>query len=178
MGNETGPSEVSAAVREQHGFLRTECGCAFCEAPCRHIPGSLDVSDLSRLCPAGHDVFAWAEQHLRAVTDKPYPTLVPARQANGHCHWLFDGQCAIHANAPYSCAFFDAHMSAGEVKRRSAATIRARREDAAADGLYVRVWRHLGRKGLTSSSGDRTALANEMRRIQRNAERSRRRVDR
>src|SRR5437762_9516532 len=100
--------------REQHGFRRTECACAFCTAPCRHVPGSLDVSDLARLCPAGRDVFAWAEEHLRAVTDKPYPTLVPARGPDGHCHWYFDGGCAVHDRAPYSCAFFDAHMSEEE----------------------------------------------------------------
>jgi hypothetical protein len=159
------------ALREQHGFRRTQCGCAFCRAPCRHMPGSLDVADLSRLCPSDQDVFAWAERHLRALTDKPYPTLVPARQPGGGCHWFFDEKCAVHENAPYSCAFFDAHMTDEEVSRRSTATTQTRRDDAANDGLYHRVWLHLCRKGLTAPSGDRDALVEEWQRIRRAIER-------
>src|ERR1700682_4838839 len=85
-------------VRQEYGFHRTVCGCAFCRTPCRHLPGSLDVTDLLRLCPAGEDVMAWAQEHLRALTEKPYPTLVPARHPHGPCHWLFDGQCVVHEN--------------------------------------------------------------------------------
>jgi hypothetical protein len=161
-----GPPE-KPLVREQLGFRRTACGCEFCKAPCRHVPGSLDVSDLDRLCPPGQDLFAWAEEHLRAVTDKPFPTLVPARGADGHCHWFFEGRCAVHENAPYSCAFFDAHMTEAEAQRRSAATVRARQQDAARGGLYYRVWLHLCRRGLTSRSGDRAALAEEVRELRR-----------
>ncbi len=103
--------------REEHSFRRTVCSCAFCAAPCRHIPGSLDVGDLARLCPAKQDVFTWAEQHLRAITDKSYITLVPARGLDGACHWHFDGKCAVHESAPYGCAFFDSHMSHEEAER-------------------------------------------------------------
>jgi hypothetical protein len=167
--------EEQHPAREEHGFRRTVCGCAFCAAPCRHVPGSLDTSDLARLCPAGQDVFAWAEEHLRAVTDKPFPTLVPARGPGGACHWHFDGRCAVHDRAPYGCAFFDSHMSEEEIERRAAATVAARREDAAAEGLYYRVWRHLCGKRLTARSGDREALAEDLRKMWRRAERSRRR---
>ncbi len=163
-------------LRQQFGFQRTQCACAFCQAPCRHIPGSLDVADLQRLCPPGQDVFAWAELHLRALVDKPFPTLVPARQANGHCHWLFDGRCAVHEAAPYSCAYFDAHMTEAEADRRSAATIQARREDAAHNGLYFQVWQHLQDKGLIAPPGDLAALAAEVQNLRRNADRSRRRL--
>ncbi len=152
-------------VREELGFRRTVCGCARCQAPCRHVPGSLAPADLFRLCPPGQDPFTWAEEHLRAVIDKPFPTLVPARRADGHCHWLFDGLCAVHPAAPFGCAFFDAHMAADEVARREAATIQARREDAAANGPYYQVWRHLRRKGLTAPSGDRAALMAELDRL-------------
>lgn len=169
-------SRALPVIREQHGFARTVCGCEFCKAPCRHIPGSLDVSDLPRLCPPDQDVFAWAETHLRALPDKPFPTLVPARQANGHCHWHFDGHCAVHESAPYSCAFFDTHMEEAEIERRSAATIQARRDDAEQHGLYYRVWLHLCRKGLTGRPGDRAALAEALANLQREAERNRRRV--
>lgn len=150
---------------ERYGFHRTACSCALCRAPCHHLPGSLDVADLERLCPAGIDLFAWAEEHLRALTDKTFPTLVPARGLDNHCHWLHAGRCVVHASAPYGCAFFDAHQSEAEVRRRSAATIRARREDEAADGLYHRVWRHLRAKGLVGPSGDRAALADEVRHL-------------
>ncbi len=163
----------SETPREGHGFQRTECACAFCTAPCRHVPGSLDPADLERLCPPGQDLFAWAEAHLRAVTDKPFPTLVPARGPDGHCHWHFDGKCTVHDRAPYSCAFFDSHMADAEVRRRSAATVRAREEDAAADGLYHRLWQHLRRLGLTCPSGDRAALREDVRRIARDADRRR-----
>ena len=152
-------------TREQFGFQRTVCGCELCRAPCRHMPGSLDVADLARLCPADQDLFAWAEAHLVALTGKPFPTLVPARGVDGHCHWLFEGLCAVHANAPYSCAFFDMHMTDAEIERRSAATIEARREDAAKEGLYYRVWQHLCRKGLIGRPGDRAGLAEEVARL-------------
>ncbi len=119
-----GRSSLSASpTRVQHGFPATTCGCDFCRAYCKHIPGRLDASDLHRLCPPGEDVFAWAERHLRAVDDTPYPKLVPARQANGHCHWYQDGRCTVHAQAPYGCAFFDAHMPAAEVENRRLASL-------------------------------------------------------
>jgi hypothetical protein len=166
----SGARELPLA-REQYGFRRTQCACEFCRAPCRHMPGSLDVTDLWRLCPPGRDLLEWAEEHLRALTDKPYPTLVPARLENGPCHWLFECQCAVHANAPYSCAFFDMHMMEEEVRRRSAATIQARQEDAARNGPYHRVWLHLCRKELVAIPGDRTALTEEMQQLVRQAER-------
>jgi hypothetical protein len=128
----------------------------------------LDVADLERLCPPGQDLLSWAEEHLRAVTDKQFPTLVPARQANGHCHWLYEGRCAVHDNAPYSCAFFDSHMDNAEVEKRSQATIQARKRDAADNGLYHQVWQHLRRKGLGAPSGDREALAAEIASIRAN----------
>lgn len=155
-------------VREQYGFRRTQCACELCRAPCRHMPGSLDVADLLRLCPPNQDPFRWAEDHLRALTDKAFPTLVPARGLDGHCHWLFEGKCLVHADAPYSCAFFDAHMTEAEIARRSDATIDARRADGQQNGLYYRVWLHLCRKGLIAPSGDREALMAEMQRIRMN----------
>lgn len=171
-------SQESPRVREQFGFGRTVCGCAVCATFCRHRPGSLDVADLPRLCPPGRDVFVWAEQHLRARTDKPFPMLVPVRRANGHCHWLVDGKCAVHDHAPYSCAFFDSHMSDAEVSRRYAPTVEARREDAASNGLYYRVWLHLCQRGLIDQPGSRAALAEDVGRIQRSATRYRQRSDR
>jgi hypothetical protein len=129
------------------------------------VPGGLDPSDLLRLCPEGQNVFAWAEEQLCALTNRPYPTLVPAPRTDGCCHWLVDGRCAVHEHAPYGCAFFDSHMSDDEVERRYAATIRARHEDAATGGLYYQVWLYLCRRGRIGRPGDRAALAEEVRRI-------------
>lgn len=158
------------SLRECLGFRRTECGCASCQVFCRHLPGALDPSDLSRLCPPGQELFAWAEQHLRALLGKPYPTLVPARRQGGGCHWYFDGKCVVHEDAPYCCAFFDAHMPEAEVARRVAATVQTIQQDVATGGLYYQVWRHLCRKGLTGRSGDRAALLREVQKIKRRAE--------
>ncbi len=154
-------------VREQHGFRRTECGCALCQVYCRHLPGALDPADLARLCPPGQDLFTWAEQHLRALVDKSYPTLVPARREDSVCHWYFAGRCAVHDQAPYGCAFFDSHQPQAEVQRRREATVQAIRRDAAANGPYVRLWRHLRRKGLVGRPADRAALFREMQKRRR-----------
>lgn len=156
---------LETAVREQHGFHRTKCGCDLCRAPCHHIPGSLDIDDLERLCPPGQNLFTWAEEHLRALTTKVFPTIVPARHPNGHCHWLFAGRCLVHDNAPYSCAFFDCHMPPDEVERRAAPTIAARTKDAANKGLYYQVWLHLCQRGLIGPPGDRAGLADELHRL-------------
>jgi hypothetical protein len=163
-------------IREMFGFRRTECACERCQVYCRHMPGTLDPSDLPSLCGEGQDSFVWAEQHLRALIDQPYPTLVPARNNLGHCHWHFDGKCAVHDKAPYSCAFFDAHMSDTEVARRVAATVQACKDDAAANGLYYRIWLHLRGKGMLGQRGDRAALLAEVRRMDRQTRRSRRRI--
>ncbi len=156
-------------MREEFGFGRTVCGCSFCQVHCRHLPGTLVPSDLPRLCPQGQDVFAWAEAHLRALTDKPYPALVPARGVLGHCHWLFEGRCAVHGAAPFGCAFFDTHMADDEVRRRAEAMAGAIRDDSAAGGLYRRVWDHLCRRGLTAPSGDRDAVMAEIADVRRRA---------
>ena len=154
----------------RYGFPRTRCGCDYCSAYCRHVPGRLDVSDPLRLCPQGQDVFTWAEQHLQAVVDRPYPKLVPVKQANGHCHWYVDGKCSVHENAPYGCAYFDAHMSSEEVERRSRAANQASYDDAVANGLHARIWRHLRDRGLVRPSGNRAPLEAEVKRIRRSME--------
>lgn len=154
-------------VREAYGFQRTTCGCPLCQVPCRHLPGALDPSDLGRLCPPGHDLVAWAEQHLRARLDKSYPVLVPARRETGYCHWYVAGRCAVHPAAPFGCAFFDAHMSAAEEEARVAATVQAIRADEAAGGPYQRVWSHLRDRGLVGRPADQAALLSDMHRVRR-----------
>jgi hypothetical protein len=163
-------------VRRECGFERTKCACEFCKVFCRHMPGTLIPADLSRLCPPGTDVFPWAEQHLRALTSQPCPTLVPVRNTSGHCHWYFEGCCAVHENAPFGCAYFDSHMSEEEIARRSAALRQARQQDNAEADLYRRVWLHLCRKGLIAARGDRQSLAREVQRLQRTMEKHQRRA--
>jgi hypothetical protein len=69
-------------------------------------------------------------------------------------------------------------MTEAEVERRVAATIRACQDDAAANGLYFRVWRHLIAKGLVGRHGDRQALRAEIQEMMRRIQRSRRRMAR
>jgi hypothetical protein len=71
----------------------------------------------------------------------------------------------VHEHSPYGCSFFDAHQAPDEVERRSAATMQARRDDAAANGLYYRVWLHLCRAGRISPAGDRQAIERERQEI-------------
>lgn len=157
--------EPLTKVREQFGFSRTSCACAMCRVYCGHVPGRLTPPDLIRMAPAGAAVLAWSEQHLRAATDQPFPKLIPAQRPDGSCHWLDQGLCAVHADAPFGCAFFDAHMTAEQVRERSRAASQSCVDDAAAEGLYTEVWRHLLARGLTSPPPNRAAVDREMRRI-------------
>ena len=153
--------------RRKFGFDRTQCDCELCRVPCRHIPGFLTIGDLEHLCPPDREMLVWAEEHLRAITEQPFPNLIPAQKANGHCHWLSRGRCAVHAHSPYGCAFFDAHLTKAEIEPRLAAAIKAMKADAARKGLYYRVWMHLQAKGLVVASGDYAAMLREQKQIRR-----------
>jgi hypothetical protein len=173
MVNLMDSNDETKPERQEHGFSRTRCGCELCRVPCRHVPGGLDPADLLRLCPEGKDVFAWAEEHLEALTNRPFPTLVPARRADGACHWLFDGQCAVHEVSPYGCAFFDAHMTPEEAGRRREATVARRQEEERTNGLYYRVWLHLCKKGKIGVPGDRAGMREEGQKVLRTMQRRR-----
>ncbi len=144
-------------------------------------------SDLDRLIPPGEDPFAWAEQHLLASPglqiktpqfSLSIPSLVPRRQANGHCHWLQDGRCAVHENSPFGCAFLSqCRQSNAEAQRITNAGPESRAKAFADGALYARLWQHLwdtGLRELTSAQGrSRAALA--IKRIERGDERKKRR---
>lgn len=68
------------------------------------------------------------------------PTLVPATQPNGHCKFLKDGLCTVHAVSPYGCAFLDAHMSDQELSGRSRPLYDDLLNDLESDGPYTRLW--------------------------------------
>lgn len=78
------------------------------------------------------------------------PTLVPATQANGHCKFLKEGRCTIHAVSPYGCAFLDAHMSDRERNERSRPLYDDILRDLESGGPYSGLWRTLNAANLTS----------------------------
>ena len=81
------------------------------------------------------------------------PTLVPARQSSGACIFLTaEDQCAIHAVAPFGCAFFDAHMPGSEADRRSSHGLRAIQQAWIKGDLYAHVWVTLDQLGLRAPS--------------------------
>jgi hypothetical protein len=137
------------------------CPCGECVRNCRHIPGYLIPADLDRirqhLAPDG-DLRAWALEHLLASPGAlvlqrgqalRIPTLVPARRPDGACLFLTaESRCAIHAIAPFGCAFFDAHQPAGEADRRSSLGLRTVLEAWRRADLYALVWLELHRAGL------------------------------
>lgn len=138
------------------GHARTSCGCPACAVSCRFVPGMLIPGDLARLAPSlsWPVLLAWARTHVLASPGAlvmkngvffRIPTLVPARQAHGSaCHWLTaDGRCAVHHDAPYGCACFDAHQDGNEGHRRSGDGLQAILADRAAQGVYARLWQAL-----------------------------------
>jgi hypothetical protein len=174
-------SSLPIIERTEFGFTRMHCSCRACSVWCEHVPGLLVPSDLERLIPKDADPFHWAEEHLRCspgvittiknargegeeIVEK-LPSLVPAKQANGHCHWLKEGRCLVHENAPYGCAFLD-HRQSEEYANRVRKAGAIARIDAIRDGnsLYRRLLQHLEDKGLLYETNleDRSKVAKEM----------------
>ena len=178
-------------MRQEFSFNRTSCACPDCSVSCRFVPGYLVPDDLLRLYIAVNDgwpvfdarrsMLEWAERHLRAspgalvaredertnrMTYFRIPTLVPATQDGlPACHWLAkDGKCQVHDNAPFGCAFMDAHMGEAEGTNRSAAGLRAIAEDFRTNGMYASVWIHLHARGLIAASPEekRAAMQKEI----------------
>jgi hypothetical protein len=152
---------VSDPSRTEFGFARTLCACPSCILNCRHIPGYLIPADLDRIqkhLGSEKEGFAWAKKYLlaspgavvlRAGRLFRIPTLVPARSSQGACTFLTaDDRCAIHAMAPFGCAFFDEHMDAKEANRRSACGLQAILAAWKSEDLYAQVWRALDQAGL------------------------------
>src|SRR6266511_3572694 len=111
-------------VRTEFGFERTECDCEGCIQFCVSLPGSLI----------------------------PIPTLVPQRGSDGACKFLRDGRCSIHAQAPYSCAFFEAGQGQHEADARSLRGLRAIAREWSTGGIYARLWMLLNSMGLVAPS--------------------------
>ena len=124
-------------IRTEFGFERTVRGGWEEVLNCQHIPGYLVAADIERMAAAcgATDVLAWAKENLLAspgalVMDQQgrqyrIPTLVPARNACGHCKFLTaDKLCGIHASSPFGCAFVDTTMTREQVNVRSEAALR------------------------------------------------------
>jgi hypothetical protein len=123
----------------------------------------------------------WAREHLRASPGAKVlrthddgrrevmqiGTLVPAHSEGSlACHWFEGGRCAVHAVAPFGCAFFDAHQSRGKSDELSTRGLRAILDDEAGFGLYSRLWLALWIAGLRAPAPAerRAAMAAEHRR--------------
>jgi hypothetical protein len=149
-------------VRTEFGVPRTVCACKECKRNCQFMPGFLIPADLERLAPNMNwvDLFDWAERNLLASPGAlvmkdgelfRIPTLVPAVKADGSCIHLTNGQCGIHENAPFGCAFFDCGPDRrdGIVVASLTAVHKAFLDETS---LYRLVWFHLFTKGLRQSA--------------------------
>jgi Fe-S-cluster containining protein len=157
------PLPLLDSARTEFGYVRTICACHECTLNCRHIPGYLIPADLERIHQhhaPNQDLDDWALQHLLASPGAivlcrgqkaRILTLVPGRRPDGACIFLTaTGQCAIHAVAPYGCAFFDAHQVTAEADRRSKRGLQAIIEAWNTNGLYARLWMALAEAGFVS----------------------------
>jgi hypothetical protein len=170
-------------IRQEGGFKRTTCGCELCSCYCKVMPGFLVPSDLERLIPKDADPMAWARTHLRASkgsvmvntltgeTISSIPSLVPAKQANGHCHWLNqDGKCNVHSDSPFGCAFYDQHMKDEEAERRNHYARMTRAQAFDEHSLYAEIWHMLKTEGLVGG-GEYAQSQRELQRVRSTMER-------
>jgi hypothetical protein len=150
-------------VRTEFGFERTECACEECTRYCLHLPGALIPDDLKAISAnlGYNDLTRFAVENLLAspgailsngITQIRIPTLVPQRGPDGACKFLRDNRCAIHAQAPYCCSFFDSHQRRSEADARSLLGHLAIAHEWAEDGVYARLWRLLDSMGLRAPS--------------------------
>lgn len=119
--------------RTEFGFERTVAAGPLEVLNCQYLPGYLIAADIERMAIAVgmSDVVKFARENLLASPGAVViregevfrlPTLVPARQANGHCKFLTEeGMCRIHADAPFGCGFFDTTMPEPEANQRAQA---------------------------------------------------------
>lgn len=149
--------------KNEFGFTRTECACRECRRFCEFMSGFLIPADLQRIADylGETDVVNFALNHLFAspgatvaIANEIFqvPTLVPARNQNGACHFLEENRCAIHAVSPFACGWFD-HSQTREYA--DALSLRGLMEIAKAwsrGDLYARLWMLLYEAGRTAPS--------------------------
>jgi hypothetical protein len=168
--------------RTEFGFNRNACTCQHCVLNCQFIPGYLIPDDLGRMIPPEADPETWAREHLRASPGAKIlrinnatgerqviqiGTLVPAHITGGMaCHWLKNGRCEIHENAPFGCAFFYCGQNQQQSDIISAPGLGAIMEAHKTGELYSRLWQLLWDENLRAPGPDekRAAMAVELRR--------------
>jgi hypothetical protein len=151
---------MSGEPRVEFGTARSECGCEACVVNCMFIPAYLKPGDRERLLPPDADPEAWDREHLRASPGAlvliggqvaRIPTIVPATVADGlACHWLKDGRCTVHADAPFGCAFFSCKQTGRESDLLSAQGLYEILADRRDGGPYSQLWARLWAAGLRS----------------------------
>jgi hypothetical protein len=130
------------------------------------MPGYLIPADLDRMIPAGEDPLKWAETNLLAspgatvarlnpVTGAPsffrVPTLVVAEKQDHSCiHLSEQGECKIHAIAPFGCAFFDCQNSGVELSSKGIRSVMVDWQKP--KSLYRDLWNHLHGLGRVSDT--------------------------
>jgi Fe-S-cluster containining protein len=157
-------------MRTEFGFQRTIVDGPVERLNCKYMPSYLIPADLERIAKSlGKTVEEWAMENLlaspgatlarvnpqtRSIVPYQVRTLVPARNANGHCLYYQEdtGHCQIHAVSPFGCAFFDTTMSRSEADRRTLAGLAAVKEDWATNGPYSQIWTKLHAAGKTAMS--------------------------
>lgn len=159
-------------ARTEFGFPRTKCACRSCTINCEYMPGFLIPADVPRIAArlgytVPEDLGQFAVENLRASTGWKLgvrdqttgavvqvislPTLVPARQPNGHCKFRKEGRCEIHDVSPFGCAFFDNHMDDTTAAARIRPSLEAVADDFAAAGDYTRLGDYLRSRNLCTA---------------------------
>jgi hypothetical protein len=150
-------------IRTEFGFQRTECACENCVQFCFNLPGYLIPADLEVISAhLGYDdLIRFAVENLVASPGAlvcvdgaimQIRTLTPNRTPDGACKFLHDNRCAIHAQAPFACAFFHGGQDRREADFRSWCGLQAIAHEWATGGLYARLWVHLYSLGLVAPS--------------------------
>lgn len=146
--------------------VRTTCACRTCALNCEHMPGALIPEDLERIRGIVPDLDEKLLASPGALVGDRFgkqwriPTLVPARTSAGACVFLTpDKKCSIHAVAPFSCAFFDAHHSGPEVSRLSTIGLVRIDQDRQNRGPYAQLRDRLVARGLTAPGPEESRAA-------------------
>lgn len=144
-------------------YRRIRWQCGECARYCLYLPGALIPADLDAISARlGYDdLVHFAVENLVASPGAivsangeqfRIPTLTPARTPDGACKFLRNGRCAIHAQAPFSCAYFDCSQDRREADARSMRGLQAIAREWSTGGLYARLWELLHSLGLVAPS--------------------------
>jgi hypothetical protein len=157
-------------MRIEFGQQRSVCDCSICINNCKWMPGFLIPADLERMAPQVAPL-QWAEDHLLAspgalvmkgLSFFRIPTLVPKTKTDGSCVNLQpDNRCAIHAIAPFGCAFFDCKSKRGDELSRNGLMTVYQSFFVDEKSLYREIWMHLSERGMTQHPAE--ALREKMR---------------